>query len=367
MTNIKNKGFTIVELLVVIVVIGILASITIISYTGLSQKAVVATLQSDLANASKQIKIFQATDSNNNYPTANNCPTPGLTEICLKSSSGNSFVGGYSVNNASNPKTFVLDATNSTTKYRITESTPPVSVTTTPVTAIASVSGATTAVGNIMTAGALTPGGATVAYQWQSATTVGGTYTDIVGATNSTYTLAISDVGDYLKVVATGTGTYSGIQTSAATAVVSDPNWIAGVAATVLAGKQVRSANLGSTYLFKTTQTAITAPQGVVGIDPSYLSNASLYSPQLYPAVDFSAYPAQNACKAVGGRLANMQELLAIYTNRVAYGNNFSATWYWSATEYNTTTLVYTIDFTNGTWSASDRMSNSFPIRCVAG
>jgi len=35
-----NRGFTIVELLVVIVVIGILAAITVVSYTGISQKAV---------------------------------------------------------------------------------------------------------------------------------------------------------------------------------------------------------------------------------------------------------------------------------------------------------------------------------------
>ena len=31
----KNKGFTIVELLIVIVVIGILASITIVAYNGI--------------------------------------------------------------------------------------------------------------------------------------------------------------------------------------------------------------------------------------------------------------------------------------------------------------------------------------------
>ncbi|PIZ60082.1 hypothetical protein COY18_01845, partial [Candidatus Saccharibacteria bacterium CG_4_10_14_0_2_um_filter_41_11] len=35
----KERGFTIVELLVVIVVIGILAAITIVSYTGITAKA----------------------------------------------------------------------------------------------------------------------------------------------------------------------------------------------------------------------------------------------------------------------------------------------------------------------------------------
>jgi len=51
-----NRGFTIIELLVVIVVIGILAAITVVSYTGISQKAVAASLQSDLASAKRSYK-----------------------------------------------------------------------------------------------------------------------------------------------------------------------------------------------------------------------------------------------------------------------------------------------------------------------
>ena len=120
-----TRGFTIVELLVVIVVIGILASITIVSYTGISSKAIVASLQSDLANASQQLKVFQATDASGNYPTAINCPTPGATEVCIKPSGSNSFTGGYTVNNNANPKTFQLTVSNNTTKYRITSDSSP--------------------------------------------------------------------------------------------------------------------------------------------------------------------------------------------------------------------------------------------------
>jgi hypothetical protein len=88
-----------------------------------------------------------------------------------------------------------------------------------PITAIGAITG-TTQVGSVLTAGALTPPGATVTYQWQSATTSGGTYSDISSATASTYTLVSTDLGKYIKVIATGTGSYTGTATSTATAVI---------------------------------------------------------------------------------------------------------------------------------------------------
>lgn len=57
--KLELAGFTIVELLVVIVVIGTLAAITIISYTGIQNKAVVASLVSDLSNASRLLSMDQ--------------------------------------------------------------------------------------------------------------------------------------------------------------------------------------------------------------------------------------------------------------------------------------------------------------------
>jgi prepilin-type N-terminal cleavage/methylation domain-containing protein len=62
----KVTGFTIVELLVVIVVVGILASLTIVSFTGVSQKASIATISSDLKNAATQIEIDYV--NNGAYP-----------------------------------------------------------------------------------------------------------------------------------------------------------------------------------------------------------------------------------------------------------------------------------------------------------
>jgi broad-specificity NMP kinase len=69
-------------------------------------------------------------------------------------------------------------------------------------------------VGDTLTAGSVTPFGATVSYQWEKSSTQDGTYQPISGATSSTYTLTASDQGQYLEVVATGTGDYSGTATS---------------------------------------------------------------------------------------------------------------------------------------------------------
>ena len=122
----KQTGFTIVELLVVIVVIGILAAITIVSFTGISSRAKVASIQSDLISASQRLKLFQVAEASGNYPTANNCPTPGVTEICLKASPNNTFTI-YTPNNSANPKTFTLVVTNyDSTSYNITNDSAPI-------------------------------------------------------------------------------------------------------------------------------------------------------------------------------------------------------------------------------------------------
>lgn len=51
----KLKAFTIVELLVVIVIIGVLAAITVVSYSGAQTKAQVSKIKSDLSLLSKAI------------------------------------------------------------------------------------------------------------------------------------------------------------------------------------------------------------------------------------------------------------------------------------------------------------------------
>jgi general secretion pathway protein G len=65
----SSKGFTIVELLVVIVVIAILAAITIVAYNGIQQRAVRASIESDLANFRKKLELARIDSADGNYPT----------------------------------------------------------------------------------------------------------------------------------------------------------------------------------------------------------------------------------------------------------------------------------------------------------
>jgi len=124
----NKDGFTIVELLVVIVVIGILAAITIVSYSGISNRATVASLQSDLDSVSKQLKLYGTLYSS--FPTAfdaNNCPTAPTsdTSYCLKASSGTSYQ--FQSNNSVSPQTFCITATKGSYSYFVSQNGQPTS------------------------------------------------------------------------------------------------------------------------------------------------------------------------------------------------------------------------------------------------
>jgi len=109
----NSSAFTIVELLVVIVVIGVLAAITIVSYTGITSKAAITSLQLNLTNASKQLKIDQVISAG--YPTSLKAANEG------KGISSPGVTYQYYADNAANPQTFCLTATKSNQSYNINQ------------------------------------------------------------------------------------------------------------------------------------------------------------------------------------------------------------------------------------------------------
>lgn len=102
----NRSGFTIVELLVVIVVIAILAAIVIVAYNGVSNRARTSTVISDLSAVARKFKADHAVDGQ--YPTSYS-----------PSSAGTSFQ--VSTNNNAVPQTFCITATNGTVTYKISQ------------------------------------------------------------------------------------------------------------------------------------------------------------------------------------------------------------------------------------------------------
>lgn len=62
-TQKRQTGFTIVELLIVIVVIGILAAITIVSYNGIQDRAKTSKINADMRSLTQAIDLARNNDS----------------------------------------------------------------------------------------------------------------------------------------------------------------------------------------------------------------------------------------------------------------------------------------------------------------
>jgi prepilin-type N-terminal cleavage/methylation domain-containing protein len=113
------SGFTIVELLIVIVVIGILAAITIIAYNGILARVRVASMQSDLNAAAKTLEIAKINSSTSQYPN-------DLASANLIASNGSTL--NYKVDNSVSPSTYCLTVVNSGVAYKVAStSTSPIS------------------------------------------------------------------------------------------------------------------------------------------------------------------------------------------------------------------------------------------------
>lgn len=77
----KNSGFTIVELLVVIVVIGILAAISIVSYNGIQERARSAETLTRIDAYTQALQIYRA--QNGSFPLAPASETSTASVACL--------------------------------------------------------------------------------------------------------------------------------------------------------------------------------------------------------------------------------------------------------------------------------------------
>ncbi|MDB5165477.1 MAG: prepilin-type N-terminal cleavage/methylation protein [Candidatus Saccharibacteria bacterium] len=117
----KQSAFTIVELLIVIVVIGILAAITIVAYNGIQDRARVSSVSSALAQAAKKISVWQV-------DTPATSPTCAEFNTLLNSTgSGCAFTASavdYQYTAGTNGA-YCITATTGPTSYKITESTKP--------------------------------------------------------------------------------------------------------------------------------------------------------------------------------------------------------------------------------------------------
>lgn len=89
--NRNQAGFTIVELLIVIVVIGILAAITVVAFNGVQGRAHDISIQNDLQSIAKKLEMYKADFAV--YPAG----AAQLTPLQLKASKnayGNHMVSG---------------------------------------------------------------------------------------------------------------------------------------------------------------------------------------------------------------------------------------------------------------------------------
>ena len=114
--NTSNSGFTIVELLIVIVVIAVLAAITIVAFNGVQQRARASSASAGVSQANKKLALYLAEFGQ--YPA-------DLATVGVNGTSQLTFQ--YTFSNTANPKTFCVTATAGNVSYKITQDTTPVS------------------------------------------------------------------------------------------------------------------------------------------------------------------------------------------------------------------------------------------------
>ncbi|MDB5165478.1 MAG: hypothetical protein JWM00_368 [Candidatus Saccharibacteria bacterium] len=108
-----KSGFTIVELLIVIVVIGILAAITIVAYNGIQQRARVSSVSSALNQAAKKIAVWQVDNPGVSPSSLSTAGVSDTSDVAFQYSQTGGGTG------------YCITATTGSVSYKITENTQP--------------------------------------------------------------------------------------------------------------------------------------------------------------------------------------------------------------------------------------------------
>lgn len=108
----NRKGFTIVELLIVVVVIAILAAITIVAYNGIQSRARISAVQSSASQASKKIAAYAITN-NDTLPT-------DLAALGITDANGTTY--RYTYDTTPSPGIYCVSALSNAVSYATTNS-----------------------------------------------------------------------------------------------------------------------------------------------------------------------------------------------------------------------------------------------------
>jgi|GEM_PF-3130787 len=297
-----DRGFTIVELVVVISIIGILSTIVVFSYGGWRQSTVVAQLKSDLNGLVASME--DARNFSNSYPST----YPSST---FKASKGVTITGG-----STDGVSYCFNAVSSdipTLYYNIDS--------------VNKSSGAQLGKCATYSMSFVANGGSAVNTLLDIAK--GSTVTSPADPTKSSNIFS----GWYKEAGLINQWNFGADKVNSDTTLyakwVPDP-WISGV----ISGIKVYNVDLPGTY--KWGLSSVLCPNTYCYTPPSQTYRLFL-SPQTNPGVEFSPeYPAQAACKQqVGGRLPDIFELLSIQQNKTSLGNNFQSNYYQSSRQYN--------------------------------
>ena len=108
----QTSAFTLVELLIVVVIIAILATITVATYNGIQNRARASAASSALSQARKKLELYKV--DNGTYPATGSLSSAGITDA-------NDTTYQYTATN--NNTNFCLTATNSTISYYLNDTT----------------------------------------------------------------------------------------------------------------------------------------------------------------------------------------------------------------------------------------------------